>query len=99
MPSPLASSAGNANLSVTSSVTGAYNSGVRQYIDVALGKPALEAMADIANAFHLRKADLIDSNDRYAFALRGPDSSLLDLSLSFMQQGILEGDSLILEPA
>ena len=99
MPAPLANSAGNGVLLVTCSVAGALNSGAEQKIDVALGKPMLEAMADVANAFHLRKTDLTNANGRYAVAFRGPDSTLVSLEHSFYQAGIREGDRVILEPA
>lgn len=99
MPSPLANSSGNGVLLVTCSITGAYNSGAQQKIDVALGKPMLEAIADLANAFHIRKTSLTGTTGRYAVAIRGPDSSVADLKLSFLQAGINEGDSIILEPA
>jgi hypothetical protein len=95
MPTPLANFGGNGNLLVTATATGAYNSGTEQKIDVALGRPALEALADIANAFHLRKGDLTGTTGRYALKLTASGSDL-DLALSFLQQGVNEGDSIVL---
>lgn len=100
MPSPLANIAGNANLSVTATATGARLGSTAQFIDVALGKPVIEALADIANAFHLRKTALTDTNGRYAVRLRtGSPLADLSLELTFHQNGINEGDAIVLADA
>jgi hypothetical protein len=107
MPAPLANADGNANLTVDgNSATGAdVTIGVgggavgRQNIDVALGKPVIEALADIANAFKIRKASLLDANGRYAYQVRGPDSTVLSMHLTWTQQGVQEGDLVYLEDA
>ena len=44
MPSPNANTLGNGVVLVTSTVTGSYNSGAEQNLDVALGKPMNESM-------------------------------------------------------
>ena len=97
MPAPLANTYGNAVMLVTSTATGAYGSGAEQKIDVALGRPMLEALADIANAFHLRKDDLIDTTIQYALKLTDGASTTYDLEKTWFQHGLREGDSVVLE--
>lgn len=93
MPSPLATPSGNGNLLVTSTVPEALASGAEQKVDVALGLPALDAIQDIANAFQVR--NLFNANQRLQYKLTAGGSDL-DLSLSFLQQGVNEGDSIVL---
>jgi hypothetical protein len=97
MPFPIANAYGNGVVLATSTATGAYASGVEQKIDVALGRPMLEALADIANAFHLRKTDLTDTNGQYALRLTDGGSTTYNLEETWYQQALREGDSVVLE--
>ena len=97
MPFPIANAYGNGVVLVTSTATGAYSSGAEQKIDVALGRPMLEALADISNAFHLRKVDLVDSNGQYALKLTDGASTTYKLEETWYQQSLREGSAVVLE--
>lgn len=97
MPAPLpgAWGSGNASVKVTPTATAAITTSDR-FVDVALGRPALEALADICNVFGIRAADLINIADgSYKYKLRDPVADAdLNMELSFLQNGVSEGDSI-----
>lgn len=94
MPSPIANLDGNANLLVNATgATGA--SETSQYVDIALGKPCLEALADICNAFKIRKSSITSStSNRLAFKLQTAAASDLKMYETFLSNGINEGDTI-----
>lgn len=95
MAFPLATQAGNGNLLVDASgATGA--SPTSQFIDVALGKACVESLADITNAFTIRRDALTGTTGRFAFRLQTAAAVNLLMDHSFLQNGINEGDTILL---
>jgi hypothetical protein len=102
MPAPLPGAWGSGNASINVSVTAsAATTTQNRFVDVALGRPALEALADICNVYGIRAADLINTADgSYKYKLRDPVADAdLQMELSFLQNGISEGDSVELADA
>ena len=84
---------GNGVLSVdASTATGAVGSA--QYIDVALGRPVLEALPDICNAFKIRASSLLGTTGRPFYKLQTSLGVDLSMHMSFAQNGIADGQSI-----
>ena len=102
MPAPIANSYGNGVVLCTSTVTGARFSGTgpgtetSYRIDVALGKPMLESIAQIAAAFDIKMPAILDANGRLNVELNDGSSTVYDLEQTWYQQGLREGDSVVL---
>ncbi len=94
-----ASLSGNGVVLVTSTVTGALNSGAEQKLDVALGLPCNLAVKELANAFQLRAASGLNANGRPAYKLQTSASVDLKMEMTFLQNGINEGATVKLVPA
>ncbi len=104
MASPIANSYGNGVVLCTSTVTGALFSGGGPAgsadtfrIDVALGKPMLESITQIASAYDINMAAVVNTNGQLAVRLTDGGSTTYNLEQTWAQQGLREGDSLVLE--
>lgn len=103
MPAPIANSYGNAVVLCTSTVSGARFSGAgpntetTYRIDVALGKPMLESIAQIAAAYDIKMGAILDANYQLNVKLTDGGSTTYNLDETWYQQGLREGDTVVLE--
>jgi hypothetical protein len=72
--------------------------GTSIFVDVAKGRPMNEALLDILSALGIARADAFPvNNSRPNVKLQDAGATDFDMALTFAQQGVREGDTILIE--